>query len=334
MTDLRTTYLGLELRAPVVASSSPATGRLATLRALEDAGVGAVVLPSLFEEQVEHEELDLHAVLEHATDSYVEASTWFPELDDYNTGPDVYLEQVRAARGALDIPVIASLNGVSPGGWVRYATLCQEAGASAIELNVYDVEADPTVTAEAVEARTAELVRAVRAAVTVPLAVKVGPFYTAFGHTAAGLAAAGADGLVLFNRFVQPDIDLDTLSVAPAVHLSTEAELLLSLRWIALLRGRVDVSLAGTSGVHGWEGALKLLLAGADVAMTASAVLRDGPAVVTAMLDGIRAWMEAREYASVEQLKGSLSHTACREPEAFERASYMRALASYAPTRL
>lgn len=333
MTDVRTTYLGLELRSPIVASSSPATGELSTLRALEESGVGAVVLPSLFEEQIEHEELDLHAVLEHATDSYVEASTWFPELDDYNTGPQVYLDQVRAARATVDVPVIASLNGVSPGGWVRYAALIEEAGASALELNVYDVVSDPKLDAAAVELRTAELVRQVCGAVSIPVAVKVGPFYTAFGHTAAALVEAGAAGLVLFNRFVQPDIDLETLSVAPRVHLSTEAELLLSLRWIALLHGQVGASLAGTSGVHGWEGALKLLLAGADVAMTASAVLRGGPGVVSGMVAGIRAWMEEREYASVEQLKGSLSHAACREPEAFERASYMRALTTYAQAR-
>jgi dihydroorotate dehydrogenase (fumarate) len=229
------------------------------------------------------------------------------------------------------VPVIASLNGVSEGGWLRYARLCEEAGADALELNVYAVEVDPERPGSEVEARTAALVREVRGSVSIPLAVKVGPFYSAFGHMAAQLVEAGADGLVLFNRFLQPDIDLETLAVAPGLTLSTPSELRLPLRWIAILRDTVSVSLAGTSGVHDWQGALKLLLAGADAVMVASAALTRGPVVVTEMLDGLRAWMTEREYASVEQLKGSLSRASSPDPAAFERGNYMRALVSYAP---
>jgi dihydroorotate dehydrogenase (fumarate) len=329
--DLTTTYLGLHLRSPIVASSSPLTGKLDSLLELERYGIGAVVLPSIFEEQIEHEQLDINELLEYATHSFGEALTWFPELEDYSTGPDLYIEHLADAKEALDIPVIASLNGVSPGGWLRYAKLCEEAGADALELNVYAVETDAEVSSVAVEERTAGLVREVRSAVSIPLAVKVGPFYSAFAHMAARLKDAGADGLVLFNRFLIPEIDLDTLEISPWLNLSTPAELRLPLRWIAILRGRVDVSLAGTSGVHDWQGALKLFLAGADVAMTASAVLARGPHVVAEMLDGIREWMDEREYVSIEQLKGSMSQAACPDPAAFERGNYMRALHSYAP---
>ncbi len=329
--DLTTTYLGLPLRSPIVASASPLTGDLDTLLELEAAGVGAAVLPSLFEEQIEHEQVDVHELLEHMTHSFGEALTWFPELDDYSTGPEAYLEHLRAAKAALGVPVIASLNGISTGGWLRYARLCEEAGADALELNVYAVEADPAVPGAAVEERTVALVREVRAAISIPLAVKVGPFYSAFAHMAGRLHEAGADGLVLFNRFLQPDVDLETLAVEPRLVLSTPTELRLPLRWIAILRGRVPVSLAGTTGVHDWEGALKLLLAGADAVMVASAALERGPAVVQELLDGLRAWLEEREYVSVEQLKGSLSQAACPDPAAFERGNYMRALVSYAP---
>jgi dihydroorotate dehydrogenase (fumarate) len=329
--DLSSSYLGLQLRGPIVASASPLTGNLDSLRALEEAGVAAVVLPSLFEEQIEHEQIDLHELLEHQTHSFGEALTWFPELEDYNTGPDRYLEHLAQAKSALEVPVIASLNGVSAGGWVRYARLCEEAGADALELNVYAVETDAAQSAADVEERTLALVRQVRAAVSIPLAVKVGPFYSAFAHMAAKLAAAGADGLVLFNRFLQPDIDLDTLDVAPWLPLSTPVELRLPLRWIAILRGRVEVDLAGTTGVHDWQGALKLLLAGANVVMVASAPLSRGPGVVRELLDGIEAWMDEREYSSVDQLRGSLSQASSPDPAAFERGNYMRALVSYAP---
>jgi dihydroorotate dehydrogenase (fumarate) len=327
--DLRTRYLGLELANPLVPSASPLGADLEMLKRLEDAGAGAVVLPSLFEEQIEHEAMALHQALEAGSESFAEALSYFPELDDYRTGPDTYLAHLAAAKEALSIPVIASLNGSSRGGWVRYAGLMEEAGADALELNVYAVEADAAQTGETVETRILDIVRAVRAEVHIPLAVKIGPFFTALAHLATRLVVAGANGLVLFNRFVQPDIDLETMSVLPEVHLSSREELLLPLRWIAILYGRVPVSLAATSGIHEAEDAVKALLSGADVTMTASALLRRGPEHLAEMLAGISAWLDEQEYASVEQLKGSMSQQSCPDPAAFERASYMQALISF-----
>jgi dihydroorotate dehydrogenase (fumarate) len=329
--DLRTTYLGLALSSPLVASASPLTGRLDSLRALEEAGAAAVVLPSLFEEQLEHEEVELDALLEHGTHSFGEALTYFPELEDYNTGPGSYVELVAEAKRTLSIPVIASLNGSSPGGWIRYATLLEQAGADALELNVYAVEADAAATAAGVEERTLELVRSVRAAVALPLAVKVGPFYTAFAHMAGELAAAGADGLVLFNRFLQPDLDLETLAVTPALRLSTSDELRLPLRWIAILRGHVAAGLAATGGAHTTTDVVKLLLAGADVVELASALLLHGPGHLGVLQAGLEEWLREREYDSVSQLRGSLSRATAPDPAAFERAQYVQALVSFAP---
>ena len=273
----------------------------------------------------------VHHALEAGRESFAEAITYLPELDDYNTGPDAYLSHIAAAKEALSIPVIASLNGSSRGGWVRYAHEFEAAGADALELNVYAVEADTAETAETVEARILDIVRAVRAEVRIPLAVKLGPFFTALAHLATRLAVAGANGLVLFNRFVQPDIDLETMSVRPEVKLSSRQELLLPLRWIAILYGRVPLSLAATSGIHEAEDAVKALLAGADVTMTASALLRHGPEHLTEILAGLGAWLDEHEYESVEQLKGSMSQLSCPDPAAFERASYMQALISFSP---
>lgn len=329
MTDMRTGYLGLDLRSPVVASAGPLTGDFNGLRRLEEAGVGAVVLPSLFEEQITYEALDLHTMLESSSFFTAEASTFFPAMDEYNAGPVTYLEYLEAAKTALDIPVIASLNGSSIGGWVKYATLMQEAGADALELNVYYVAADPDTTSEKVEARYLTLVEAVCQSVSIPLAVKVGPYFSAMANMARRLVAAGADGLVLFNRFIQPDIDLETLSVVPALRLSTSDELRLPLRWIAILRGRVEASLAATTGVHSAEDALKLIMAGADVVMMTSALLHHGPEYASLVLDGIDVWLEAQGYDSVEQAKGSLSQAASPDPSAFERSNYMQALISY-----
>lgn len=329
--DLHTRYLGLDLASPIVASASPLTGSLDTLRRLEQAGAAAVVLPSLFEEQIEHDQVELDAALEHGAHSFSEALTYFPEMDDYNTGPGAYLEHLAAAKAALSIPVIASLNGVTPGGWTRYAELLQQAGADAIELNVYAVETDPYASAASVEDRTLRLVSRVRCAVTVPLAVKVGPFYTAFANLASRLADARADGLVLFNRFLQPDIDLETLTVRPELSLSSREELRLPLRWIAVLHGRTPISLAATSGVQTADDVVKLLLAGADAVMVASALVRRGPEVLRELTDGLRAWLVEREYASVDQLRGSMSQLACGSPRAFERAQYVRALVGFSP---
>ncbi len=331
--DLSTTYLGLKLASPLVPSASPLTANLDMLKRLEEAGAAAVVLPSLFEEQIEHDQIDLHALLEYGTDSFGEALTYFPELDVYNAGSEDYLEHLAAAKEALSIPVIASLNGVSTGGWTRYASLVQETGADALELNVYAVETDPDASAASIEERTLQLVARVREAVTIPLAVKVGPYYSAFANIARHLADAGADGLVLFNRFLQPDIDLETLEVTPQIALSSSAELRLRLRWIAILRGRVPASLAATGGVHTAEDVLKLLLVGADVTMLASALLQRGPELLAELRADVEAWLTEREYESVEQLKGSMSQASCPDPAAFERGNYMRALVSYAPRR-
>ena len=327
--DLRTRYLGLELRNPIVPSASTLSSRIDNLKRLQDAGAAAIVMQSLFEEQIEHEELETHRVLETATESFAEALSFFPEMEEYNTGPGEYLRHLEMTKHDLEIPVIGSLNGVSEGGWIRYAKLIQEAGADALELNVYFVAADPSMSGEQVEQRYADLVSAVRAAVSIPLAVKVGPFFSSMGYTAKRLIEAGADGLVLFNRFYQPNIDLDTLEVAPALHLSTSEECLLPLRWIAMLYGHVKGSLAATSGVHTWEDAVKLLLAGADVTMMASALFKFGPEHLASVLEGLQRWLDEHEYTSVEQMKGSVSQVNVADPVAFARSNYMQMLVSF-----
>jgi dihydroorotate dehydrogenase (fumarate) len=327
--DLRTTYLGLELRSPIVPSASPIGQRAETLRKVQDAGAGAVVLPSLFEEQIEHEEMQLHGLLEAHTASSPEALTYLPEFEDYDVGVDPYLRHLEATKRELEIPVIASLNGIGTGGWVGSARRMQEAGADALELNVYFVAADPNEAGASVEQRYADLVEAVREEVTIPLAVKIGPFFSSVGHMAHRLVGAGADGLVLFNRFMQPDIDLDTLSVDSTLHLSSSDELLLPLRWIAILRGRVGASLAATTGVHSMEDVLKMLLVGADVVMLASALLLHGPAHIATILEGVESWMTDRGYASVDELRGSMSQEHVPNPVAFARANYARLVTSF-----
>jgi len=327
--DLRTRYLGLELRSPLVASASPLTGELDGLRRLEDAGVAAAVLPSLFEEQLTHDQVELDRLLETTSEHVGEALSYFPELEDYNTGPWSYLQRVEQAKRAVGIPVIASLNGITPGGWVRQAKRMQDAGADALELNLYSVAADPRFGAAELEARDLELVAAVRAAVTIPLAVKLSPYFTALANMAVRIVEAGADGLVLFNRFYQPDLDLDTLDVVPRLVLSTSEELRLPLRWIAILRGQVRASLAATTGVHTGLDAAKVLLAGADVAMMASALLRHGPGHVRTVERELTELLAERDYDSVAQLRGSMSRSSMPDPEGFERANYMRTLMSW-----
>jgi dihydroorotate dehydrogenase (fumarate) len=328
--DLRTRYLGLQLRSPLVASASPLTGELDGLRRLEDAGAGAAVLPSLFEEQLTHDQLELDRLLETTAEHVGEAQSYFPELDDYNTGPWSYLQGIERAKQAVAIPVIASLNGVTPGGWVRHAKRMQDAGADALELNLYAVAADPRFGAAELEVRYLELVAAVRAAVTVPLAVKLSPFFTALANLAVRIVGAGADGLVLFNRFYQPDLDLDTLAAVPRLVLSTSEELRLPLRWIAILRGHLGgASLAATTGVHTGLDAAKVLLAGADVAMMTSALLRHGPGHVRTVEEELLAILAERDYPSVAQLRGSMSQAAMPDPAGFERANYMRTLLSW-----
>ena len=297
--DLSTTYLGLTLSSPFVASASPLTGDLDALVALEEAGASAVVLPSLFEEHIERGR---------------------PEVDEH-------LALVAAAKHALGIPVIASLNGASPGGWLEYAERLQLAGADAVELNVYSVETDPYASAASIEDQLLRLVYAVRSTVSIPVAVKLSPYYTSLAHVAARLEDAGAAGLVLFNRFVQPDIDLVSLTVRPDLRLSNRDELRLPLRWIAILHGRVPLSLAATSGVQEPEDGIKLLLAGADAVMIASDLIRRGPIVLTELRDGLSEWLDRNRYASLGPARGSLSQEACGDPKAFERTQYVRTLA-------
>jgi dihydroorotate dehydrogenase (fumarate) len=327
--DLRTRYLGLNLRNPLVAAASPMTAQVDSLERLQDAGAAAVVLPSLFEEQIEHEEMATHDLMLYGSEVSPEARGFFPEMVSAATGIDKYLRLIEQAKRSLAIPVIASLNGHTSGGWTHYARQFEAAGADAVELNVYFLATGLDDTAAAVEQRYIDLVASVREHLRVPMAVKVAPYFSAFANMARRLVATGAGGLVLFNRFVQPDIMLDELEVAPHLVLSTSDELRLALRWIAILHGRVDASLAATGGAHSAEDVIKLLLAGADCVMLASSLLKKGPAHLGALLAGIERWMADREYSSVKQMRGSLSQLACPDPAAFERANYMKALKTY-----
>ncbi len=327
--DLRTTYMGLKLATPLVAAASPLTGTVDGLLALQDAGASAVVLQSLFEEQIKHHELQVDSILESFTDSFAEARSFFPSLDAYNTGPESYLHLVEQAKELLEIPVIASLNGVTSGGWTRYARLIEEAGADALELNVYVVAASPRTTAADIEARYIELIRDVAGSISIPLAVKVGPYFSAMANMAMRIADAGARGLVLFNRFLYPDISLQRMKVMPTLHLSSSEEVLMPLRWIAILSSQVDISLAASSGIQSAHDVVKLLLAGADATMLASALLRRGPAQLKQITSGLSAWLDEHEYTSVEELKGSMSQAASPDPGAFERANYMRSLVDF-----
>jgi len=323
--DLTTTYLGLPLRSPLVASSGPLTAQIDSLRALEQAGVAAVVLPSLFEEQVEHEDMQADRLGDLGADSNPEATSYFPDLRDYESVADRYVRHIEEAKKALSIPVVASLNGVSPGGWVRYARLLERAGADALELNLYGVTADIDVTGREVEDSQVELVDLVKSSLSIPLAVKIGPYYSALGHQAVRIVEAGADALVLFNRFYQPDIDPRTRKVTPALELSSSAELRLPLRWTAILSGRVQASLAVTTGVHTGADVARCLLAGADVAMMTSALLLNGPEHVGTVERELVAWAAESGFESVAQLRGSVSQRHVADPSAFERATCISA---------
>ncbi|NNL48272.1 MAG: dihydroorotate dehydrogenase-like protein [Acidimicrobiia bacterium] len=334
-TDMTTTYLGLALSHPVVASAGPLTGRLDTLLELEAAGAAAVVLPSLFEEQIEHEALNVDLGLEYGAGYQPEAASgYFPELDDYKTGPDEYLNLLERASNALSIPVIGSLNGVSSGGWTSYARQIQDAGAAALELNIYLVASDITLPGTAVEDQYLHLVREVKNIVTIPLSVKIGPYFSSPGHMAHRLVDAGADGLVLFNRFYQPDIDLEDLTVSPNLILSTSIESRLALRWIGILRSTMKASLAATTGIHTGDDAVKMILAGADVTMMTSALLKHGPYHIAEVVAEMTQWFTEREYNSVEQARGSVSYTTAADPTGYERANYMKTLKSYSPNAI
>lgn len=329
MVDLKTSYLGLELKNPLVASASPLSEKVETVQALEVAGISAVVMYSLFEEQIIHESMELDHYLSKDTNSFAEALTHLPEMGRYALAPEVYLEQVKALKAAVSIPVIGSLNGVSTGGWIEYAQKIEQAGADALELNLYYLATDVELTSAQLETAYVTLVQDIRGKVGFPIAVKLSPTFTALPNFSKRLADAGADGLVLFNRFYQPDFDLDNLEVVPNLNLSKSDELRLPLRWIALLYGRVEVDLALTSGVHKADDVLKAMMAGAKVAMTASALLKKGPERATKILSKLEKWMEENEYESIQQMQGSMSQQAVAEPAAFERANYMQVLNSY-----
>lgn len=331
MPDLKTKYLGLELKNPVVASSGPFSKDVGAILKMEDAGVSAVVLHSLFEEQINLESKELDRFLSKDENSYAEALQYFPDMRGYNIGPDGYLEHIRKAKEAADIPVIGSLNGVSTGGWIRYAKLIEEAGADGLELNVYYMPTDPELTSARVEQMYADLVSHVKASIHIPVAVKLGPFFSAIPNMARRLDGAGADALVLFNRFYQPDFDLEALEVVPNLALSDSGELLMRLHWVAVLFGNVKADMAITGGVHTAEDVVKSMMAGARVAMTTSALLRHGPDYPAKLIGDLIGWMEKHEYASIAQMQGSMSQRAVAEPAAFERANYMKVLSSYAP---
>jgi dihydroorotate dehydrogenase (fumarate) len=330
--DLRTTYLDLALRTPLVVSAcGPLSEEIGDIKRIEDAGASAVVLYSLFEEQLRLETHELDHHLTAGTESFPEALTYFPEPREFNLGPEEYLKHIRNAKEAVDIPVIASLNGATAGGWIDFARQIQQAGADALELNIYSIPTNLSLTGAEVEQTYVEIVKAVRAAVTIPVAVKLSPFFSNVANVAKRLDAAGADGLVLFNRFYQPDIDLEELAVKPSVILSTPQAMRLPMRWIAILFGRINADLAATSGIHTARDVAKMLMAGADVTMLCSVLLAKGVEQIGAIERELSQWMEEHWYDSVHQLKGSMSQMRCPDPSAFERAQYMRALTSYKP---
>jgi len=329
MMDITTQYLGFNLSSPLVASAGPLGESIDNIRKMEDAGISAVVLPSLFEEQLDIESEGVDTDLSRGTDSFPESLDYLPELHTYNLGPEGYLELIGRAKRAVAIPVIASLNGVSTGGWVRYAALMQEAGADAIELNLYGVITDPAFSSSQVEKDYCELVSQVKGAVSIPVAVKLSPFFTAISYMARRLDEAGADALVLFNRFYQPEFDLETLQVVPNLKLSSRDELLLRLHWTAILYGRVRANLAVTGGVHYAEDVLKAMMAGANVAMTTSLLLREGIESARFLLRELKRWMEEHEYESIRQMRGSMSQLSTSTPGVFQRVNYMRVLSSY-----
>ena len=331
MTDLTTRYLGLELRSPIVASASPLNGDPATAKLVEDAGAAAIVMPSLFEEEILHEEVQLNRSLEAGSEHFAEALDYFPDVGALASAGDRYLTTLEALKAQSDVPVIASLNATSVGGWVRHATLIEQAGADALELNLYHVAADPRRDAASMEAADLDIVASVRGALTIPLAVKLSPHYSAMAHFARAVVDAGADGLVLFNRFYQPDLDLDALEVVNRVELSQPGELRLPLRWIAILRPQLGpgVSVAATSGVHAGTDVVKALMVGADVAMLTSAVLRHGPHHLRTVERELVAWLREHDYDSVSQLRGSATQATSGDPAAFERANYIQTLHSW-----
>ncbi|RMG49876.1 MAG: dihydroorotate dehydrogenase-like protein [Acidobacteria bacterium] len=329
MIDLTTSYLGMNLKNPLVVSASPLCEEVDNIRRMEDAGAAAVVLHSLFEEQITLESHELNHHLSHSAESYAEALSYFPDMMNYNLGPEGYLEHIRRVKEAVDIPVIGSLNGVSTGGWITYAKKIEEAGADALELNIYFIPTDPEMTGADVEQMYVDLVRDVTSSVALPVAVKIGPYFSAMANMARRLDRAGAGALVLFNRFYQPDFDLEELEVVPDLDLSRSYELRLRLRWVAILYGRIKADMAVTGGVHTAEDVLKAMMAGARVAMMTSALLIHGIEHLARVRADILQWMEEHEYESIRQMQGSMSQRSVADPAAFERANYMKVLSSY-----
>ena len=327
--DLTTKYLGMTLRNPLIVSASPLSEDVANIKKMEDAGAAAVVLHSLFEEQLVKESAELEEALVHGAESFGEATSYFPRASEYKLGPEEYLEHIANAKKAVDIPIIASLNGSSAGGWTDYAKQIQKAGANALELNIYHIPTDMKLAGSAVEQTYVDILKAVRAVVTIPVAVKLSPFFSNMANMAKRFDDAGANALVLFNRFYQPDIDLEELEVKPDILLSTPFAMRLPLTWVAILHGRIKADLAATSGIHSGEDVLKMMMAGANATMLCSTLLRYGIDRIRVIEKAMREWMEKHEYDSVKQMQGSLSQIKCANPADFERAQYMRAIAGY-----
>jgi dihydroorotate dehydrogenase (fumarate) len=332
--NLNTTYLGLQLRTPLVASASPLSQEIDGIRRLEDAGASAVVLYSLFEEQLRQESVELEHHLAEATDSFAEAANFFPQPEEFRTGPEEYLNHIERAKKEISVPIIASLNGTTLGGWAKYARQIEQAGADALECNIYYIPTNPNTTGSDVENIYIDILREVKISVRIPVAVKISPFFSNMANMAKRFDEAGANGLVLFNRFYQPDINLDELEIQPNVLLSTPQALRLPLTWIGILYGRIGANLAATSGVHGPEDIVKLLMVGADVTMLCSVLLRNGIGHLQHLEQGLIEWMEKHEYESVQQMKGSMSQIRCANPAAFERAQYMKAVKSMQHVKL
>ena len=324
--DLTTKYLGMQLRTPLVASASPLSQEIGAIRHLEDAGASAVVLYSIYEAQLHKEALELELHLNAGTERFAESVTYFPHSSEFHTGPEQYLEHIRKAKAAVDIPIIASLNGSTLGGWAKYAKHIEQAGADAIECNIYSIPTNTEVLGSELETNYADILREVKTAVHIPVSAKLSPFFSNLANFAKRLDQIGTNGLVLFNRFYQPDIDLEELEIKPNVLLSTPQDLRLPLTWIGILYGHIRASMAGTSGVHGPEDVIKLLMVGADVTMLCSALLFHGIGHIRQVEQGVLEWMDKHEYESVQQMQGSMSQLRCPDPRAFERAQYMRAV--------
>ncbi len=327
--NLTTNYLGFKLRTPLVPSASPLSENPDNIKRMEDAGAAGIVFHSLFEEQLRRDHHELHYYLEQGSESYAESLSFFPQQEEFKVGPEAYLDHIAQAKAAVHIPIIASLNGSTFGGWMKYAREIEQAGADALELNIYNVPTDPERSAADIENEYLTIVASIKAQLSIPVAVKLSPFFTNFAHFASRLDQQGANALVLFNRFYQPDIELETPEISPNILLSTPMAMRLPMRWIAILYGRIGANLAATSGIHRASDALKMLMAGADVTMLCSILLRRGIGHLAVIEQEMRQWMEEHEYESVEQLKGSMSQKHCPDPAAFERAQYMRALATY-----